>query len=74
MCNGVCSAGYANWYAFVSEFTCLSESADEEERRLAVTAPSGPTAATSTRKPMPTTAACVALLVPLARAVSQDHV
>ena len=74
VCNGACSAGYANWYALVSEFSYSNQCADEEERRLAVTAPSGPTAATSTRKPMPTTAACVALLVPLARAVSQDHV
>jgi len=57
MCNGVCSAGYANWYALVSELTCSSECADEEECRLAVTTPSGPTAATST--PTPTTAIAV---------------
>jgi len=60
VCNGVCGAGFANWYAFVSEFTCSSEEcADGEERWLAVTAPSAPTAATSTRKPMPTTVAAV---------------
>jgi len=63
MCNGACNAGYANWYALVSELTCSSQCvADEEERRLAVTAPSGPTAATSTRKPTPATVAAVAWL------------
>jgi len=59
VCNGACSAGYANWYAFVSELSYSNQCADEEECWLAVTTPSGPTAATSTRKPMPATVADV---------------
>jgi len=71
MCNGACSAGHANWYALVSELSCSSEEcADEEECRLAVTAPSGPTAATSTPTPMPTTVADVAWL---AAAITFPH-
>jgi len=62
MCNGVCSAGYANWYAFVSCLTCSNQCAADEQLRLAVTAPSGPTAATSTPIPIPTTVADVAWL------------
>jgi len=57
MCNGACSAGYANWYALVSELTCSNQCTDGEELWLAVTTPSGPTAATST--PTPTTTIAV---------------
>jgi len=72
VCNGACSAGYANWYALVSEFSYSNQCADEEERRLAVTAPSGPTAATSTSTPTTTIAVFAGTCAPWVQPALQE--